>query len=108
MGAKIFPFILPMRAGRTPSRLVYTEREIVELLLDDFEVDGSLGQKLTDQFDNGKEWTQSTLLTFAMVCSELANVKLPRAWRRNRRLIYKWLTDHYCELAPVALLTRVE
>jgi hypothetical protein len=70
----------------------------------DFEIEGSLGQQLTDQFDKDRRWSHAALLVFATLCSELADVAFPRNWKRNRRMIYKWLTDHYSEIAPVSML----
>jgi hypothetical protein len=97
-----------MSDDRTLSRRVFPEGFIVRQLLGDFQVEGSLGQHLIDQFDDSnKLWTHTGLLSLATACSELCNVRFPRAFKRNRALIYKWLSDNYLEIEPLAAIVTV-
>jgi hypothetical protein len=84
------------------SRRDLTEAELSEHLLNHFQPEGSRGMRLIERQDPKREWSKNNLVRVGMALSAVTQIKFPRNYMRNRKLIYKWLTDNYDALQPLA------
>lgn len=82
------------------NRRMLTEREISQTLLDDFVVEGSLGQQLIERLTGGKDLRRESLVTLTSCLSVLIDSRIPRDYRRRKSLLVKWLDTHYHQIAP--------
>ena len=82
------------------NRRMRSEREITQMLLGDFTVEGSMGQQLIERITGHKDLRTVPLLSLTTCLSELIDVRIPRDYRRKKTLLVKWLSDHYYQLLP--------
>jgi hypothetical protein len=95
--------------SRISDRAHDSEKEVNRKHLGDFQSKGSLGEHFTEQFrPPGVVWDKPSLIALGILCSDIADVRFPRDYRRTRELVYKWLTDHYDPIQPLAGVIRFE
>jgi hypothetical protein len=85
-----------------------SEREMGKWYLGQFEVHGSIGEKLAAELGPDEMWTKTNLRTLGFTCSQLIGRPFPRDYQRNRTLIFIWLTDNYAEIAPLLTIVSLE
>lgn len=77
------------RSPKGPSRSQYTEREVAEKILGDFDPEHSRGMEFILRVFNNK-YTVNRLVAYGKVISRNLNIKFPRNYRRNKDLLIKW------------------
>jgi hypothetical protein len=95
------------RINQISQRGTFSEREVSNQHLGDFKSTGSLGKRFTDKIGCGVVWKKAELITLANICSEIANLRFPRDYKRNRELVYKWLSDNYLAIEPLMNVIRI-
>jgi hypothetical protein len=97
-----------VRRRRISDRAHDSEREVSSKHLADFQSRGSLGEKFAERIAPGMVWDKKRLIVLGITCSNITSLQFPRDFTRTRELVYKWLTDNYSTIEPLAALLRLE
>ncbi|KAK8897330.1 hypothetical protein M9Y10_015272 [Tritrichomonas musculus] len=90
------------RAANGPNRGTYTERQITELILGNFQAEGSRGYEfLVNFFGRRNQVTVNRLRSLSMVLSRVINIPISRNEKRDRRLLIRWFDIHLDQIEEV-------
>lgn len=93
---------LMSRAANGPNRGTYTERQITELILGNFQAEGSRGYEfLVNFFGRRNQVTVNRLRSLSMVLSRVINIPISRNEKRDRRLLIRWFDIHLDQIEEV-------
>jgi hypothetical protein len=84
-----------------------TEKERANASEAGFRVAGSLGEFFIGMVCPWGDVTLKDLKIIAITCEFLTGIVFPRDFQRRRSLIFKWLSDHYHEIAPIAQIVKL-
>lgn len=82
-----------------PNRSVLTEKEVADMSLGDFVVEGSKGKMFIDQIST-IPMTRAALITIAQTLATLAGIKFKRNSMRRVALVIKWFDENYDAILP--------